>query len=96
MPVTKTAKRALRGSKRKGQINKSLLSKLEIAVRMAQKSKKEADVKTAISLADRADKKKIFHKNKVGRIKSSLSKILLTKKSSPSSSSDKKKKTTKK
>lgn len=79
MPITKTAKRALRGSKRKTQINKSLLSKLEIAIRVAQKSKKPSDVAKAFSLADRAKKKKTFHKNKSARIKSSLSKLLSSK-----------------
>jgi len=83
MPVTKTAKRALRGSKRKAKVNMALLAKLEIAIRRAQKSKKIADVQTATSLADRAKKKGFYHKNKVARIKSSLSKLLEGKKSTP-------------
>lgn len=76
MPVTKTAKRALRGSLRKQRVNKSLISRLEIALRTAKKSKNEKDIKTVISLADRASKKNIIHKNKAARIKSSLSKLL--------------------
>lgn len=76
MPVTKTAKRALRGSKRKAVNNKLVLSRLEIAIRMAKKSKKEKDVLSAISLADRSAKNHVIHKNKAARIKSTLSKLL--------------------
>ncbi|EKD57425.1 MAG: hypothetical protein ACD_57C00306G0001 [uncultured bacterium] len=75
MPVTKTAKRALRGSKNKTTVNKLLIKKLEIAVRLANKSKKSEEIKLATSLADRAAKKNIIHKNKAARIKSQLSKL---------------------
>ena len=44
MPVTKTAKRALRGSKNKTQVNKILVKKLEIAIRVAKKSKNSEKV----------------------------------------------------
>jgi small subunit ribosomal protein S20 len=76
MPVTKTAKRALRGSIRKGKINKKVVSSLEVSLRLAKKSKKEKDITSAISQTDRAAKKHIIHKNKAARIKSSLSKLL--------------------
>lgn len=75
MPVTKTAKRALRGSKKKESVNKLIVSKLEVAVRMAQKSKTDEKILKATSLADRAAKKKVIHKNKAARIKSQLSKL---------------------
>lgn len=77
MPVTKTAKRALRVSKRKASLNAKERSQLEIAIRAAQKSKKSAEVIKASSLADRAAKKNIIHKNKASRLKSSLSKLLI-------------------
>jgi small subunit ribosomal protein S20 len=83
MPVTKTAKRALRSSKRKENLNRLLKSRLEVAIRLAKGGSKEK-AKEAISLADRAAKKKIIHKNKAARIKSSLSKYL-PKKSSKTS-----------
>jgi len=76
MPVTKTAKRALRSSKRKMVVNYAVLSKLEIAVRSAKKSLTKDKILKAISLADRAAKKKAIHKNKAARIKSVLSKLL--------------------
>lgn len=75
MPVTKTAKRALRASKRKAKINAISRSRLEIAVRLARKTKKAKDVAAASSLADRAAKKKLIHKNRAARIKSSLAKL---------------------
>ncbi len=80
MPVTRTAKRALRSSKRKQVINKRILSQLEIAIRLAKKQKENSLIKKAISLADRASKKGVIHKRKVSRIKSKLSKLLETRK----------------
>jgi len=76
VPVTKTAKRALRGSRRKEIVNKKVLSMLEINIRVAKKGKREADLKKAISFADRAAKTHTIHKNKAARIKRSLSKLL--------------------
>lgn len=76
MPVTKTAKRALRGSQKKKKVNDIIRVNLEIALRTAKKSKKAEAVKKAISCADKAVKAKIIHKNKASHIKSSLSKLL--------------------
>lgn len=75
MPVTKTARRALRGSKNKTKVNKLLTKRLEIAIRLAKKSKGAKEILNAVSLSDRAVKKKIIHKNKSARIKSQLSKL---------------------
>jgi len=75
MPVTKTAKRALRSSQRKALVNNLIRSQLEVAIRMAKKTKKQADIKRAISKADRAAKKNIIHKNRASRIKSRLSRL---------------------
>ena len=77
MPVTKTAKRALRGSKRKKAVNFTYLAKLEIAIRTAKKLRSVEKITAAISLADKASGKHIIHKNKAARIKSALSKLLL-------------------
>ena len=76
MPVTKTAKRALRGSLRKKTVNSQIISKLEILLRLAKKSGKAKDISNVFSLADRAAKKNVIHKNKAARIKSSASKLL--------------------
>jgi len=76
MPVTKTAKRALRSSKRKEAVNKKIVSSLEAALRVAKRGKKPGDIAKASSLADRAAKKKLIHRNKAARMKSGLSKLL--------------------
>jgi len=76
MPVTKTAKRALRGSTRKLAVNKLILKRLELAVKGAKKTKSTDKILAAISLADRAAKKRAIHPNKAARIKRSLSKFL--------------------
>lgn len=85
MPVTKTAKRALRASDRKAIVNSLIISKLEIAIRQAKSIAAKGatgreKISKAISLTDRAAKKKIIHKNKAARIKSSLSKLTSKKK----------------
>jgi len=76
MPVTKTAKRALRSSKRKARVNSLMITRLEIAVRLAKKGKKEKDILSAISITDRLTKNHVIHKNKAAHLKSTLSKLL--------------------
>lgn len=76
MPVTKTAKRALRGSKKKESVNKAIVRSLEAAIRSAKKSKTTEKLIKAISLTDRASKKHTIHKNKAARIKSQLTKLM--------------------
>ena len=66
MPVTKSARKKLRKDKKRELRNKKLKNLLK-------KSIKEAKRET-ISLADKAAKKNIIHKNKAARIKSSLAK----------------------
>lgn len=80
MPVTKTAKRALRVSQKKAKENKKTIAKLEAAVRTARKVKSAEKIRLAISLADKAAKKKAIHKNKADRIKRTLTKLLPKKK----------------
>ncbi len=75
MPVTKTAKRALRVSKRKRAINEKRMTAFEVSVRIAKKTKTIKAIKKAISMVDRAAKRNIIHKNKAARIKSQLSKL---------------------
>jgi small subunit ribosomal protein S20 len=76
MPVTKTAKRALRSSKRKEDINKQIFANVKVAIRLAKKNKTKKNVLKAISLVDRAAKKKVIHKNKAARTKRVLTKLL--------------------
>lgn len=84
MPVTKTARRALRSSKKKESVNKLAKKSLEIAIRQAKKTKTSANTLKAGSLADRAAKKGVIHKNKAARIKSQLAKLLSSSKAKSS------------
>lgn len=76
MPVTKTAKRALRGSTVKAAVNAKLKTNLEIAQRMAKSKPTAKTIATVFSLADRSVKKNLIHKNKAAHIKSAFSKLL--------------------
>jgi small subunit ribosomal protein S20 len=76
MPVTKTAKRALKGSLKKRLTNALTIAKLEAAIRFAQKGKTKEKIIKAVSLTDQAAKKKVIHKNKAARIKSKLAKLM--------------------
>ena len=83
MPVTVTAKRALRSSKRKQVVNKRRSARMDVAIRKATKEPTKKNVQEATSVVDRAAKNKLIHKNKAARIKSRLSQ--LTKKTKKSS-----------
>lgn len=75
MPVTKTAKRALRSSKIKRVVNNAIRAKLAIAIRLAEKTPNKTNIKRATSEADKAAKKNVLHNNKAAKIKSRLSKL---------------------
>lgn len=75
MPVTKTAKRALRSSKKKERVNTRIRVKLDSLIRIAKKNRTKKAILAVISQADKAAKKKVIHKNKAARIKSSISKL---------------------
>ena len=82
MPKTKSAKRALRKSKRRWLINERRRRKIKIAVKNFLKAIKEKNKELAqknLSLVykelDKAGKT-FMHKNKVSRLKSKYAKIL--------------------
>lgn len=75
MPVIKSAIKKLRQDKAREKQNALLSKKLKDAVRKAAREKSEKSIKKAVSLADRATKKNIIHKNKAARLKSSLAKL---------------------
>lgn len=74
MPVTKTAKRALRSSQEKEIVNKRILANLDVAIRKAKRDKKQKNVDTVFSLADRAAKRHVIHTKKADRIKARITK----------------------
>lgn len=76
MPVTISAKKKLRQDLKRTAQNKHLEKLVRNAIKKARKSPTDKTISAAISLADKAVKKHIFHKNKVARIKASLTKLI--------------------
>lgn len=101
MPVTIGAKKKLRQDKKRQRFNLATKKKAKEVVkkfRLQPDKKKLADV---YSVLDSLSKKKIYHANKVARLKSRLSKLLgkkVSKTAQPATSASKspQKKTTKK
>jgi small subunit ribosomal protein S20 len=83
MPVTKTAKRAQRVSKKKTSHNKERISELEMARRSAEKNPSLKSISKVVSLIDRAVKLNLMHKNKAARLKGALDKLIPQKTSKP-------------
>ena len=70
MPITKSAKKALRQTLRRTKDNSLLKAKLKKAIKTA----KPSNVAEVSSIIDKAAKKKIIHPNRASRLKSRLAK----------------------
>jgi len=70
MPVTSSAKKALRVSRKKYAANLEFRERLKDAIKKVT----EKNINETISIVDKAAKNNIIHKNKAARIKSSLAK----------------------
>lgn len=92
MPITKSAKKALRRNHRRAKINKRIRLQLKKTVAKARKAKTPKILAEAYRLLDRAAKKGIIHKNKANRLKSRLSKTASPKIREEKEKSPKKKK----
>lgn len=87
MPVTKSAKKALRRDKRRRIVNLPYKKELKAALKRVRERSTNKNLSDAYSAIDRAAKKKVIHQNKASRLKSHLLKASLKlKKSSPTSS----------
>lgn len=80
MPVTASAKKALRRDRRRAIINKKIRKKIKEALKKARQKPTKKTLAEAASSLDRAAKKKVIRKNKAARLKSRLAKLLKTKK----------------
>lgn len=80
MPVIKSAKKKLRKDRKREIVNKNLKNLFKKNIKLAEKNPSEANVKKAVKIIDKIAKKNIIHKNKAGRIKSKLAKLLAGKK----------------
>lgn len=83
MPVTKSAAKALRNQRRKRKYNLRVKKKAKEAIKAFEDNPTKDKLNKAFSAIDKAAKRNIFHRNKVARLKSKLSKRLRKKKSSP-------------
>lgn len=75
MPITKSAQKALRQTKRRTEKNKVWKEKLKAAIKKAEKEKSKETISYAFQIADKSAKVGIIHKNKAARIKSRISKL---------------------
>ncbi len=76
MPRTKSAKKALRVSKKKTVKNDLIKSKFKLVLKKLSKATKEKQpelMSQAFSAVDKAAKSHIIHKNKAARIKKQIS-----------------------
>lgn len=75
MPILANAKKALRVSKKKTDINSRVKSILKTMVDKMKKSPSAENLQFAYSAVDTAVRKHLMHKNKAARVKSQLSKL---------------------
>ncbi len=76
MPVTPSAKKALRRDRRREEVNKPIRSKMRTALQRALEEPTSEHVSVAYSAIDRAAKSHVIHKNKAARLKSQLLRVI--------------------
>lgn len=83
MPITTSAKKALRQAERRRTRNQERKTQVKTAIKVVekfvaskQKNDAEAALKSAYQVIDKAAKNHIMHKNKASRLKSRLAKLL--------------------
>jgi ribosomal protein S20 len=76
MPVTYSAKRALRKSKRKAAVNLKTKIKMKSVLKIARATKNPELAPQAYQVIDRAAKHHLLHPNKAARLKSQIARFL--------------------
>ena len=76
MPISYSAKRALRKEKRRTIVNKRIKNIMRLAMRAVNESKAMEALPKAYQAIDRATKRNLLHKKKASRLKSQLSKVV--------------------
>jgi len=79
MPVTKSAKKALRRDRHREKINLQIKNRVKAAVKAVRQNPTQKTLAQAFSLLDKAAKKNFFRKSKTFRLKSRLAKLLAKK-----------------
>jgi len=72
MPITSSAKKALRQAKRRTAVNQLIKSRTKTAMDAFKKNLSAETLSMAFSRIDRAAKRGIMHRNKAARLKSQL------------------------
>lgn len=91
MPILDNAKKALRSSRKKAEVNQVLRSKTRTLIKKAKLEPTEENISAAFSSIDKSVKKNLMHKNKAARLKSSLSSLKESSSKKTKSESKKKK-----
>lgn len=76
MPITSSAKKALRKDKRRTIVNKKIKAGFKEAVKKARSKPTPKTLALASQALDWAAKKKVIHQNKASRLKSRLAKLI--------------------
>jgi len=79
MPISLSAKKSLRVAKRNHKTNLSLKQKFKSVAKKFQEKPTADGLNEVVSFLDKLDKNHIFHHNKVNRMKSRLSKMVVAK-----------------
>ncbi len=80
MPVTQSARKALRKDRRRAVINLRVRQGLKASIKKARAKPTEKMLAQAASALDRAAKKRVIHPNKAARLKSRLARLASRKK----------------
>lgn len=92
MPVTISAKKKLKQDIKRKKFNSIAKYAASRAIKTYRKNPSDKLLQKTFSLLDKMKKKKLFHANKVARLKSALSKLIVNKKNSTPEKKAKKKK----
>jgi len=76
LPTHKSAKKRIKTSGKSNTRNRAVKSRIRTLVKNAEASVDEASLKEAVSILDRAARKKVIHPNKASRMKSRLAKAV--------------------
>ncbi|MBD3250415.1 MAG: hypothetical protein GF381_02495 [Candidatus Pacebacteria bacterium] len=76
MPILPNAKKALRVSKRKREVNQKIKSQVRTARKKMQTEPSKENLEKLYSAVDKAVKKNVFHSNKAARVKSQGASLL--------------------
>lgn len=79
MPILKNAKKALRSSQKKAEVNGRIKSMLKTMTDKMVKTPSQEFLNLAFSAIDKAKKRNVIHANKAARLKSRMSKLVAAK-----------------